>query len=498
MPAGSPPQWEYLETGPEEEINAICNASRARPLLTVFGWEVRLGQEAWVPFSGSGDRLCASSDCEPEVISFRSQIPRSTLVLVALMIVVIPIMGIFDVIETFQGGAGLMYLETARGGGERVGKVFLYLREVLLFALVGVLFFWLCLAGRPLPRIPGVGFLLTCLGISFLVSVSSHPLIIGLVGLRQLTYPMLVYSLYYIARESDRIESIFVWVTIWVALVEFLLASIQLLLMAGTSIALFGARAYGTFNNPNSLGAVFAILVFVALFLGRLPRWVTVAMVVLCVVGGLMAASRAGLLATAFVFVAFGWGRLRKPDVRGMFLTASAVGAVLLFITVGIITGRGGGADATPLQDPRVKVFAEQIQGRGPAELLFGRGLGVGTNTLHALGLNAWELPGVVLIVDSLITSLVVQIGFLGLVAFAGVLAVLSARCGFVGWVLFWVTWLLGLGLNWLEFYPINLIVTSAYGLLWAKADRLRAAREEKVVERSAADAAQVCANEGS
>ena len=98
MPAGSPSQWEYFETGPEEEINAICNASRARPLLTAFGWEVQLGQEAWVPFSGSGGRLCASSDCEPEVISFRSQIPRSTLVLVALMIVVIPIMGIFDVI----------------------------------------------------------------------------------------------------------------------------------------------------------------------------------------------------------------------------------------------------------------------------------------------------------------------------------------------------------------------------------------------------------------
>jgi hypothetical protein len=395
------------------------------------------------------------------------------------MIVVIPIMGIFDVIETFQGGAGLMYLETARAGGERVGKDFLYLREVLLFALVGVLFFWLCLAGRPLPRIPGVGFLLTCLGISFLVSVSSHPVIIGLVGLRQLTYPMLVYSLYYIARESDRIESIFAWVTIWVVLVEFLLASIQLLLMTGTDSGLFGSRAYGTFNNPNSLGAVFAILVFVVLFLGRLPRWVTVAMVVLCVVGGLMAASRASLLATVFVLVAFGWGRLRKPDVRGMFLTAAAVGVVLLFLTVGIITGRDLGAQPTLFQDQRVQILAEQIQGRGPAELLFGRGLGVGTNTLLALGLSAWELPGVVFIADSLITSLVVQIGFVGLVAFVYMLSALSARCGYAGWVLFGLTWLLGLNINWLEAYPFNLIATSAYGLLLARADRLRATVKE-------------------
>jgi len=181
-----------------------------------------------------------------------------------------------------------------------------------------------------------------------------------------------------------------------------------------------------------------------------------------------------------------------------MFLTASAVGAVLLFLTVGIITARGGYADETPLQDPRVQILAEQIQGRGPAELLFGRGLGVGTNTLFSLGLDPGRFSNVMFVADSTVTSLIAQIGFVGLVAFAGVLAALSARCGFAGWVLFGMTWLLGLGVNWLEFYPINLIVTSAYGLLWAKADRLRAAREERVVERRAADAAQVCAHEGS
>lgn len=435
-------------------------------------------------------------DCESEMTLMRPRIPRSASIIIVLMIIMIPIMGIFDVIETFRGG-DLNYLEIARSGGERVGRVFLNLREILLLMLVGVLFIWLCFAGRPLPRIPGVGLLLTCLGIGFLVSVSSHPLIIGLVGLRQLTYPMLVYSLYFIARESDRAESGVVWAVAWVVTVEFLVSVLQLLLMTGTSPALLGARAYGTFNNPNSLGATFAILVFVALFLGRLPRWVTVAMVVLCVVGGLMAASRAGLLATAFVLVAFGWERVRKPDVRGMFLTAAAVGAVLLFLTVGMITGRAGG-ERTPIEDSRVQLLVEQIRGRGPTELLFGRGLGVGTNSLYAVGLSAEELPGVVFIVDSTVTSLFVQIGLVGLVAFAGMLALLSARCGYVGWVLFGMTWLLGLGVNWLEAYPINLIVTSAYGLLWAKADRLRAAWEGRVVERRAAATAQVRAQEGS
>ena len=90
-------------------------------------------------------------------------------------------------------------------------------------------------------------------------------------------------------------------------------------------------------------------------------------------------------------------------------------------------------------------------------------------------------MPGVVFIVDSTVTGLFVQMGFVGLVAFAGVLAALSARCGYVGWVLFGMTWLLGLGVNWLEAYPINLIVTSAYGLLWARADRFRATREERL-----------------
>lgn len=407
----------------------------------------------------------------------RSRIPRSASILIVLMIIMIPIMGIFDVIETVRGG-DLNYLETIRGGGERVGRVFLNLREVLLFMLVGVLFIWLCFAGRPLPRIPGVGLLLTCLGIGFLVSVSSHPLIIGLVGLRQLTYPLLVYSLYFIARETDRIETLFVWAAMWVVMVEFLVSSLQLLLMTGTSPALLGARAYGTFNNPNSLGAVFAILAFVTLFLGRLPRWMTVAATILCVVGGLMAASRAGLLALALVLPASLWRRRFTPEVRGMFITAGIVGAVLLFFTVGMITGRSGG-ERTPIEDSRVQLLVEQIQGRESIELLFGRGLGVGTNSLYAVGLTAEELPGVVFIVDSMITSLIVQFGFVGLGAFLCMLAGLSARCGFAGWVLFGLTWLLGLSVNWLEAYPINLIATSAFGLLLARTDRLRAAMEE-------------------
>jgi len=50
----------------------------------------------------------------------------------------------------------------------------------------------------------------------------------------------------------------------------------------------------------------------------------------------------------------------------------------------GALSGR---QDASmPLEDQRMKIFFEQIADRGPEELMFGRGLGVGTNTLFSLG----------------------------------------------------------------------------------------------------------------
>ncbi len=406
------------------------------------------------------------------MIVLRSRIPRIASTLVVLMVVAIPVMGTFDLLQSFQAGRGAAYLEQVRGGGERAGIGLLYVREILLMLLTASLFLWGCVVGQPLPRLHGIGFFSLCLGISFIVSIGLHPRIVLAAGLREIMYLVLVYALHLISRESGRTEILFVHAAICVSVVEILVASIQVSFFeAAGGTTLLGPRVYGTFNNPNTLAAFFAAITFCVLFMGRSPGWVEGGVVTIGVLSQLMAGSRTGMVAMAFLLFAHLWRRSRRLEARGMLLVASILLLVLLYYGLATLSGRGN--VGTPVEDPRLRIFTEQIELMRPAELLFGRGLGVGTNTLYALGKGTEDPANLITILDSTITALVVQIGFVGLIAYFLFLIALSARCGFAGWVLFGLVCVLGVNVNWLELYPINLMVCCAYGMLWAKADRL-------------------------
>jgi hypothetical protein len=114
----------------------------------------------------------------------------------------------------------------------------------------------------------------------------------------------------------------------------------------------------------------------------------------------------------------------------------------------------------------------EQTEGRGVVELLIGRGLGVGTSTLYVLGHERSDVGSLTRILDSTYTALIVQMGFIGLGLFLLAFASLSAKCGFAGWVLYGLMVIVGINGNVLEYYPFNLVLTAAYGILWGRRDR--------------------------
>lgn len=409
-----------------------------------------------------------------DMLSLPNRIPRLAIILVILMVVVIPVMGVYDLLETFQAGKGAVYLEAARAGGERSGLGLLYAREILLLLVIGILFLWACVVGRRVPRLFGVGLFSVCLGIGCIVSLGLHPKIVLIAGIRQLMYLVLIYILYVIRHGSDRIEALFVSAAAGVAIVEFVVASVQeAFFEAAAGTTLLGSRVYGTFNNPNTLAASFAVITFIVLFLGRLSLRVRAGVVTLGIVGQLMAGSRAGVVATVLVFVTYLWRRSRCLETRAMVVIGTILLTAPLYLGLSTLSGREDVGE--PLDDPRIQIFVEQIEMMRPVELLFGRGLGVGTNTLNSLARNREDVQHLVSILDSTITALVVQIGFVGLAAFLFTLVALSARCGYAGWVLFGLVFVLGINVNWLEFYPVNLMVTAAYGILWARADRVRA-----------------------
>jgi hypothetical protein len=269
-----------------------------------------------------------------------------------------------------------------------------------------------------------------------------------------------------------------------VVAVEFVVSAIELITFAGSLDVWLRIRVPGTFNNPNTLGATFAILLFVALFLGDLPPPVMVTMVVLCVVGEFaMSRSRTGVLAVAFVLATFAWSRVRSLETRGMLIPTIIFFASLVYLslTLTVVTGRTD--TLRPEDDPRVAIFLEQFGERGLSTILFGRGLGVGTITLFNLGWGRPELASLVLSLDSMYTTLLVQFGVVGLVAFLFVFAVLSHRCGYAGWVLFGVMLMVGFSGHWLEYYPFNLLAAVAYGMLWGKAKRMPESASSRAAE---------------
>ena len=399
--------------------------------------------------------------------------PTIALVVVVAMVAVIPFLGIPDLIEAFRSGRGALYLLESRLGGARASTKLLFLREVLLFIFTGILFLRLSLRARLVPRVRTVPAFLLCLASSLAVSFMLYPPIVGLSGLRQLTYLTMVYSLYFMRTEADRVEHLFVRSLVFVAVCEIIPALIETALLSQPEDnALLGPRVFGTFNDPNTLGIAFAAITFCVLFLGRSSRFTTASVVAMGIVSELLSGSRTGMVAVVFVLAALVFSKLRHLESRGMLVTFAIIMILPLYYSLAILSGREGAT--APMQDPRVEIFRQQTEGKGLGELLIGRGLGVGTSTLYALGHERTDVEDLMRILDSTYISLIVQIGFIGLGLFLLTFASLSARCGFAGWVLYGLMLIVGSNGNVLEYYPFNLVVAAAYGILWGKREQMK------------------------
>jgi hypothetical protein len=384
-----------------------------------------------------------------------------------LMVMIIPIFGLIDLVESVRGGLGAAYLEESRSGGERASMNLLYLREVLLAAVTLIMCLWLLLRARLLPRLPASGPCVLFVLISACMSVTFYPPIVVLSGLRQFAYFTLLYVLYFLRVEIERVEQWFVYGLVVVAVCEFIAAIVETVIFpTGGATALFGNRVYGTFNNPNTLGVVFAAITFGVLFLGRQSALTTYGVVGMAIVGELLSGSRAGILALSFVLTAFAMYRLRTVESRGMCAMLAVGLTIVLYYSVGALAGRD---IPTPLEDPRLEVFADEMQGKSVLQLAIGRGLGVGTNTLYVLGQGRPDTVRLTRILDSTYTALIVQIGFIGFGLLLLAFGSLSRLCGFPGWVLFGLMLVVGINGNVLEYYPFNLMLTATYGILWGR-----------------------------
>lgn len=219
-----------------------------------------------------------------------------------------------------------------------------------------------------------------------------------------------------------------------------------------------GGRPFGTFVSPNLFGATMATCALLFSLVPSMGKWVAVSVFL-----ALLSGSRTAFISSLLVVYFQIYAMLRPRDRWALVMPAPifAVGALLLASSP-LLSGRD---DANPTEDGRIdlwqRVFSEQMH--GPADLLFGWGLGLSSNTINIL-YGAEHFKGQ-FDSDSLYLFLLNGYGLVGLLAYVFFLWTTTRMSvhpnkGLVMMFIF----VAGLTFNMWEYFPQNAILMLLWG----------------------------------
>lgn len=230
-----------------------------------------------------------------------------------------------------------------------------------------------------------------------------------------------------------------------------------------------GSRAFGTFNEANLFGvtvATVALWLVCTKMLERDGRWRVSdgAWLALCLALCILSGSRTAV-ALATVAVAFPLFALFRRLLDRVVL-ASLLPALLLAALVAASSTAISGRRTDPFADARLDNWARILSNvEGPVDLLFGWGLGLGSNTVSAL-FGYDRFPGQ-FIADSHYVFVLGSFGLVGLLLYLATLVPVALRgpqpvaVAFVAYVL-----LFGVPFLPFELFPANVLLFLLWGTL--------------------------------
>ena len=339
------------------------------------------------------------------------------------------------------------------------------LREVMLVVLVAYLFFEPRLR-RGILTSPVFAFLgVVATYVLFEAGYALYldlPWVVPLAGLRVFEYLPLALIGFVVSRlggGESVIHQFAHYLRYYLAL-EAALALAQALWappLFGVSF-LGGGRPFGTFVSPNLFGATMATCALLFSLVPSMRKWVVVSVFL-----ALLSGSRTAFISSLLVIYFQVYALLRPRDRWALIMPAPlfAVGALLLASSP-LLSGRD---DANPTEDGRIdlwhRVFSEQVH--GPADVLFGWGLGLSSNTINIL-YGAEHFKGQ-FDSDSLYLFLLNGYGLIGLLAYIFFLWATTRMSGHPnkGLVVMFI-FVAGLTFNMWEYFPQNALLMFLWG----------------------------------
>ena len=353
-------------------------------------------------------------------------------------------------------------------------KALKLVKDVFALAFVAVSA-WLLAQRKPLRVSLGLGSwgpraLWVYGGAMFGLSWAWHGLLMPTVGLR----PFLFLAVFWAgAWMAPHLASLARFVALALAL-QLLLVPLELLAgihvnghghalhLGWLDLHLLLSRASGTLVLPNSLG-VFAVtaLAFCQAFAPSRARLLALTFLAM----GLVYASGSGAGAVGmllFILLA-AWGAVPAYR-RGWLAVGAAMGAALLWGLLPEILGRPDIFDSVFGRHGRLDTIKETALSQDAVPLLFGQGLGTGSNLAwnleHNTSAGVAQAPSAASIGagDSTLTALMIQLGAVGPLRFYGLL-LWAARRDATARPFYTVLALCSLAMNVTELFPVNFLL---------------------------------------
>lgn len=327
------------------------------------------------------------------------------------------------------------------------------IKDIALLVIIGLTAIYLFM--RKKIAIPNIILLLIVVINGLIIGILMNGMNFTVVALRIYLPLLLAFVSINLFKEKDY-ESLN-RIVIWLAVFEIIVCFCELLFFGGA----VQKRVIGTFPYPNALA--FFMLLVISILLSKNRNIYENMILLLSFLTVIVTKSGIGVILIGGQLVIYLLIVNKRINAWLKPLIFIPVVVIMIIVVISLPALLNRQSLYSRSASARVGVFVEYFKGGNVIDILFGRGLGVGTNTTKYLAsTGTLDVSENTFVADSLFTSLLAQIGIFGLLIFIILnlyLIYLSFKYKFTFGILFFPIYLLynvsGIAF---EVFPINWI----------------------------------------